>query len=240
MSGPPDPAADLRPLHRAVLDTATEVVGRVRPEHLGLPTPCAAWDLGELVAHMTGQNLGFAAAARGQVTSTADFAPRPVGDAPGAGFAASVREVAAAFAEPGVLTRRFALPELGPDVTVRARRGIGFHFVDTVVHAWDVARSLGTTVSFPAEILTPALEIARAVPGGAARERPDAAFGPVRETPATAPGSAPTLDQVLALLGRSPAWPDGDRPHGNRPEGDRPHGDHPYGDRPHGDHPDGA
>ncbi len=118
----------------------------------------------------------------------------------------------AAFAEPGVLQRRFALPELGPDVTVRARRGIGFHFVDTVVHAWDVARSLGTPVTFPAEILTPALEIARTVPGGAAREEPDAAFGPVRETPAAGTGAVPALGRILALLGRSPAWPDGDRP----------------------------
>ncbi|WP_238782767.1 TIGR03086 family metal-binding protein [Streptomyces monomycini] len=212
MSGTPAPAADLRPLHRAVLDTATELVGRVRPEHLGLRTPCAAWNLGELVAHMTGQNLGFAAAARGQVTSAADFAPRPAGDAPGAEFADSARRVVAAFAEPGVLQRRFALPELGPDVTVRARRGIGFHFVDTVVHAWDVARSLGTPVTFPAEILTPALEIARTVPGGAAREEPDAAFGPVRETPAAGTGAVPALGRILALLGRSPAWPDGDRP----------------------------
>ncbi|MEU7153576.1 TIGR03086 family metal-binding protein [Streptomyces sp. NPDC045470] len=209
MSGAPAPAADLRPLHRAVLDTATELVWRVRPEHFGLPTPCAAWDLGRLVAHMTGQNLGFAAAARGQVTSAADFAPRPAGDAPGAAFAASAREVVAAFAEPGVPQRRFALPELGPGVTVRAHRGIGFHFVDTVVHAWDVARSLGTTVTFPAEVLTPALEIARAVPGGAAREEPGAAFGPVREAPAAGAGPVPVLDRVLALLGRSPAWPGG-------------------------------
>lgn len=93
-----------------MLDTATEVVSRVRPEHLGLLTSCAAWDLGELVAHMTGRNLGFAVAARGQVTSAADFAPRPAGDAPGAGFVASARQVAAAFAEPGVPRRRFAPP----------------------------------------------------------------------------------------------------------------------------------
>ncbi|WP_206503325.1 hypothetical protein [Streptomyces chrestomyceticus] len=74
---------------------------------------------------------------------------------------------------------------------VRAQRGIGFPSVDTVVHACDVARPLGTTVTFPAEILTPA------------------------------------LDQILTLLGHSPAWPDGDRPHGNRRRGDRPYRDRP-------------
>ncbi|GCD33709.1 hypothetical protein OEIGOIKO_01432 [Streptomyces chrestomyceticus JCM 4735] len=79
---------------------------------------------------------------------------------------------------------------------VRAQRGIGFPFADTVVHACDVARPLGTAGTFPAEILTPA------------------------------------LDQILALLGHSPAWPDGDRPHGDRPHGNRRRGDRPYRDRP--------
>lgn len=198
-------SGDIRPQHRAVMATVTEIVGRVRAEHTGLPTPCAAWNLGQLTAHMTGQNHGFAAAARGQAVSAADFAPRPAGGAPGEQFAASAREVVAAFAEPGFPERRFALPELGPDVTVRAQRGIGFHFVDNVVHAWDVARALGTSVAFDPEILAIALDTARAVPGGEVREGPDAAFGPVR----AAPGTAPALDRVLSLLGRSPAWPGG-------------------------------
>ncbi|WP_199931127.1 maleylpyruvate isomerase N-terminal domain-containing protein [Streptomyces sp. CB02923] len=103
------------------MDIVTGVVEQAGPGQFARPTPCAAWNLGQLPAHMTGRNHGFAAAARGRVTSVADFAPRPVGGAPGAAFAASAREVVAAFAEPGVPERRFALPELGPDVTVRAR-----------------------------------------------------------------------------------------------------------------------
>jgi hypothetical protein len=48
-----------------------------------------------------------------------------------------------------------------------------------------------------------ALRIARQVPGGEPRTRPDAAFRPARAVPA----DAPPLDQIVALLGRPPTWP---------------------------------
>ena len=45
--------------------------------------------------------------------------------------------------------------------------------------------------------------IAQAVPGGSARTRDGAPFGPgLPMSPQAGP-----LDQILALLGRSPAWP---------------------------------
>ena len=82
-----------------------------------------------------------------------------------------------------------------------ARQAIGFHFVDYVVHSWDVAGTLGEMVNFDKTLLDAAHGIARAVPGGEARTEPGAAFAPSVAWPGEA-----RLDQVVALLGRDPTW----------------------------------
>ena len=66
----------MQTLHHRALDLAAELVATVRPADLGRPTPCAGWDLGALLAHMTGQNHGFADALRGG-TDVAAYAPVP-------------------------------------------------------------------------------------------------------------------------------------------------------------------
>ncbi|MGH7292829.1 MAG: maleylpyruvate isomerase N-terminal domain-containing protein, partial [Myxococcota bacterium] len=52
----------LLPLHRIAVLASIDVVDTVRPEDLHLPTPCAGWNLVDLLAHMTVQHRGFAAA----------------------------------------------------------------------------------------------------------------------------------------------------------------------------------
>jgi hypothetical protein len=70
------------------------------------------------------------------------------------------------------------------------------------VHGWDVARALGAGYDLEPGLLGAALAIARAVPDGENRRRPGAAFAPrVAVT-----GGSP-LNQIVALLGRRPAWP---------------------------------
>jgi uncharacterized protein (TIGR03086 family) len=109
--------------------------------------------------------------------------------------------VLAAFAADGVLDRRFPLPEIAPGALFPARQAVSFHFIDYVVHSWDVAKTLGLEARFPPHLLDTALPVARAVPGGEYRLTPGAAFAPA----VTWPGDSP-LDQVVALLGRSPDW----------------------------------
>jgi uncharacterized protein (TIGR03086 family) len=192
---------DLRVLHRRALRVSVDVVDRVRPEQLGLPTPCAEWDLGQLLAHMTGQNHGFALAAGGAPTALGDFAPREVAADPAGLHAASAAELAAAFAAPGLLERRIWLPEIRP-AAVPATTAVGFHLVDSVAHAWDVARALDVPVSFDDEVLDAALVIALAVPDGPVRERAGSAFRPGVAVSA----AASAFDRILGLLGRSPQW----------------------------------
>ena len=78
-----------------------------------------------------------------------------------------------------------------------------FHFIDYVVHGWDVATTLGTDPGFDPDLVHDALEQAARVPGGDARLAPGAAFRPG----VAVQDDAPDMDRLLAVLGRSPAWP---------------------------------
>lgn len=196
---------ELQDLDRRAVLRGVDIVSGVKPAHLDLPTPCGQWSLRALLEHMIVQHNGFAAAARGVKTELSAWRPVPLGADPAAEYAAAAERVITAFGESGVLDRRFWLPEIRDGGPFPARMAIGFHLVDYVAHGWDVAVTLGVGIDFDQDILDAATEIARQVPGGAARRAPGAAFGP--EIPL--PDNGSTLDSLLASLGRSPAWPGG-------------------------------
>ena len=156
---------------------SVELVGRARPTDMARPTPCADWTLHGLISHMAAQHYGFAAAAAGD-GDPARWRPRRLGSDPVADYRASAETVLAAFSADGVLDRQFPLPEFAAGPNFPARQAVSFHFVDYVVHSWDVAKALGLDVRFSRELLDAALQVAQAVPGGEARLAPGAAFSP--------------------------------------------------------------
>lgn len=194
---------DVVDLDARVVHNSVELAEKATEPDLGRPTPCVEWTLQALLEHMTAQHLGFAAASEGNADPAA-WKPRPLGSEPVAAYRDSAERVIAAFSSDGMLGRSFPMPEFGPGAEFPGVLAIGFHFIDYVVHAWDVGRSLGVAVEFGAEVLEPAYEIARAIPGGDLRTEPGSPFGP--EVPWHAADRG--LDAIVALLGRSPAWPD--------------------------------
>ncbi|MEU5875551.1 TIGR03086 family metal-binding protein [Glycomyces sp. NPDC047369] len=185
--------------HAVALNATVDLVDGA--ERLDLPTPCTGWDLGRLVAHMTGQNLGFAAAARGD-----DFEPRTWAEVPStpAAFRASAAEVLAAFAAEGAADRDWSiLAGADREVRVPGRTAIGFHFIDYVVHAWDVGVALGRPPVFERPLLEAVLPLALEVPAtGPSRTGPYAPFAPA----VIAAADADPMDELLAYLGRDPKW----------------------------------
>jgi uncharacterized protein (TIGR03086 family) len=197
---------DIRPLHRIAVLASVDVVSAVTADDLAKPTPCAGWNLADLLVHMTVQHRGFAAAARGNGADEAVWQPATVADAvaadPAGTYAAAAAEVIDAFAADGVPDREFALPDFGPGAIFPGAMAIGFHYVDYVVHGWDVARTLGRSYRLPADVVAGVVPLALLVPDGDFRTIDRAPFGPA--VPSADP--ADELDRILAYLGRSPRW----------------------------------
>jgi uncharacterized protein (TIGR03086 family) len=191
---------DIVALDAQAVRASVELVARARPADMARPTPCADWTLHGLIAHMATQHYGFAAAAAGD-GDLGSWRARRLGGDPVAAYRASADAVLGAFCADGILERELTLPEFTPVTAFPARQAISFHFIDYVVHSWDVARALGADAEFGEDLLRAALRVARAVPEGEARLAPGAAFAPVVDCPG---GSL--LDQVVAILGRSPDW----------------------------------
>jgi uncharacterized protein (TIGR03086 family) len=197
---------DVLPLHQTAALTSVDVVNLVTPDDLGRPTPCADWALADLLAHMTVQHHGFAAAARGRGGDAEVWDPATVADAvaadPCAAYAAAAADVLDAFSADGVLDAPFEIPEFQPGAQFPGSMAIAAHFVDYVVHGWDVARTLGAAFELPDEVVAAALPIALVVPDGETRVADGAPFGPAVATN----GAASDMDRLLAHLGRTPAW----------------------------------
>jgi len=193
---------EIRDGDRRAVRRSVELVDTVTAGDLTRPTPCGDWTLAELIGHLTAQHRGFAAAARGQGTDLTHWSVPETGPDPAEAYRIAADEVLAAFAATGPDTP-FALPEITTRMTFPAKQAIGFHFIDYVVHSWDLARSLDVPVDLDDDLVRAALPIAVAVPNGRERLAKGAAFAPALDRPA---GSS-TLDEILLRLGRSPHWP---------------------------------
>jgi uncharacterized protein (TIGR03086 family) len=193
---------DIQELDRRAVELSRSLVVTVTPQRLASPTPCAEWDLAALLAHMTVQHHGFAAAIAGERTELADWQPVPIGDDPVGAYHAAADRVIASFGAAGALDRDAYLPEIRGGVTVPGRVAMSFHFIDYVVHSWDVAVTLGQRLHIDDDMLDAAIVVTARVPDDDASRGPGMAFGPKLAEPAGG-----KLDRVLTALGRSPRWP---------------------------------
>lgn len=112
----------------------------VRPDQWTAPTPCAEWDVRDLVNHMTRGNLNYVGLVAGG--SAADFLrlrdADALGDDPLGAYTRSVRDCAAAFGQPGALERIVDYP-LG---RVTAEQALAVRTTDATIHTWDLARAI--------------------------------------------------------------------------------------------------
>jgi uncharacterized protein (TIGR03086 family) len=104
------------------------------------PTPCAEWDVRQLVNHMVRGNLNYVALLEGG--TRADFLRLrevdALGDDPVGAYERSVEAFVKAFRGPGVLGRKVDYP-LGE---ISAGQALAIRTVDVVIHTWDLARAV--------------------------------------------------------------------------------------------------
>ncbi len=189
--------------HAVAARLTSDLARQADREQLTLPTPCADWNLRQLLDHLTSENHGFAAAARGQGSDPAAWAHDDNRADPVSDYVAATDDLLAAFAEPGVLDRSFALPLLTTEREFPGQQAVLMQLVDGVVHAWDLARTLGLPITIDDELTKPVLKLAQQIPDDESRRAPGAVFGPAQPYD----DDASPLDRIVALLGRSPSWP---------------------------------
>ena len=178
------------------------VVDRVQAADLSNATPCGNWNLLDLLTHMTAQHRGFAASANGNGADLAVWANRPLGPDPVAEYRKAAEELLATFAEDGVSTREFAIPEVIPDGVFPGEVAIAMHTVDYLVHAWDVARAIDLEFTADLDAVRATAPLVAMIPDGSNRLEPGSAFLPAVSVPA----GANEFDTMLGALGRDPNW----------------------------------
>ena len=178
---------------RALLNTGRTVVG-VRPEQMRLPTPCRDWDVRLLLNHLIGGNKMFAEVARGGRADTSGVMDDYTVPDPGTNYIASADDVLAAWAEPGAMERRCHMP-FGD---IPAGAAVSIHFLDIVVHGWDLARATGQDTTIEPDLAAEALDISHGLVSPELRAT--GVFGP--EIPAS--DDDPLHDRLVAFMGRRP------------------------------------
>jgi uncharacterized protein (TIGR03086 family) len=183
-------------LDEAAIERTGAVVAQIEPDHLDRPTPCDGWDVRALLDHVVGGNLLYAAAAAGEQP---DWSTRS-DDHLGADHRSAYRRSAQLATKAFDAAARDGIPLALPFGVYPAARAIPIHFVDVLVHGWDLAAAAGLERRLDDDLARAALEIVASYP---AEAWGDPRFFANR---LAAPTGASLTDELVATLGRLPAW----------------------------------
>lgn len=165
-------------------------------DQLDAPTPCPAWTVRDLLAHVLAGNLKYIEIARGSDWSRG--APDvELGDDPAATYRETVEAMLQAWAVPGALERETPLPVgRGP-----AEAALHLHLGETLVHGWDLAKATRQRPRFDDDVVETSLnQFMSWLPP----QRPPGS--PFSDGMVLATDAAP-LDRLAAYLGRDvSAW----------------------------------
>jgi len=170
---------------------AHDVMANVTPEQMELATPCAEWNVGQLIDHMVGAQQWGMATMQGSEPQAAEGACQ--GDYCG-DFQAAAQACAASFSEEGAL-EKMVNPGFG-DMPGAAMLGLVMN--DTFTHAWDLAQATGQDTNLNPEMAQQILAAAQQMIQPAFRSEEGAIFGMEQQ----APEGANAATQLAAFLGR--------------------------------------
>ncbi len=176
-----------------VQSIAAGVLANVKPEQMEMATPCAEWNVGQLIDHMVGAQHWARSGVEGvEQAETGEGACQ--GD-----FCSTFNEAAAschqAFAAEGAMERTVN-PGFG-DMPAPALLGLAM--TDTFTHAWDLAKATGQDTNLSPEMAQQLLGGAQQSIQPAFRSEEGTIFGMEQQ----APEGASAADQLAAFLGRS-------------------------------------
>jgi len=199
----PANAIDLGPPARRLAG----LVARIPDEDLTLPTPCPAYALGDLIDHVGGLAIAFAAAASKERDERTGQAPPGNAARLGADWRERIprdlKALGLAWQEPGAWLGMTRIA--GMDTPAET---VGLVLADELaVHGWDVARATRQPYTCEPYVLEAARQFLEMFASPDAPSGPEVPFGAAT----VLLPEAPLLDRVVALAGRDPSWSPPDR-----------------------------
>ncbi len=182
---------DLRPACRRM----TDVLAGVTDDQLAHATPCSDYTVGDLINHVSDVSQGSAALARRTHTAagTTDDKAMLLGGNWCEPVTAHVLALGDSWADPAAWQGRFdaAGVELSNELWGRIA------LTEMVLHGWDLATATEQSFDLPRTTLQACLDhVAEFVPNAPV----PALWGPVVDVP----DSAPLLERIIAITGRTP------------------------------------
>lgn len=201
-------ASDPRPALLSAVDLATPVIAAAQRSDLAAPTPCGAFDVATLLAHLNAVLARTVAVPAGRVHEVGDLIPAD-------DYRAAWLETAALVPDAwaGPLDSEVRVPWRGMSL----REASGIYAAEIVCHAWDLAVATGQDLEIPEEVadvcvaayateLPPESRAAifdelraQLPPGMTMDEDPFGAAVPVT-------AEATGVQRVVAMSGRDPLW----------------------------------
>jgi len=167
---------------------AAAVMAAVEPDQLDGPTPCADWDVQQLIDHMVGSTDYLLAALAGE-------APLEVSGRTVVDYRRGLERLSSDLRAPGNLDLMCTSP-LGFEWPVG--QAVAGTFMDALIHTWDLATATGQDATLDPELVDACS--AMFLPDMPERGRASGLVGPAVEVAVDASAQA----RLLAAMGRRP------------------------------------
>ncbi|MEM9133045.1 MAG: TIGR03086 family metal-binding protein [Actinomycetota bacterium] len=195
MGDMPDP----RPVFLAALAQAAPVIAAVEKGDLRRPTPCTEFDVEDLARHLVAVGRRAIAMAEGQPAESVGL---DAADVATDGLAAEWDRATTALAEHLERDEILGQPMVLPWDTLPGTVMLSIYSAEVQIHSWDLAVSLGLTPAWNHDLAAFGLGMVKVGIPAEGRNSDEMPFDPVVPTAA----DAPALDQLVAWVGRDPAW----------------------------------
>jgi uncharacterized protein (TIGR03086 family) len=179
-------------LLRSAVSYALAAAGPASSARLAVPTPCAGWDLGVLLAHVA-DSMGVLSGAIAAGTTAPGW---PAGGDPVVMLRCRAAGLLAACADAGPDEHPVAVGDRWLPASMTAVAGA----LEITVHGWDIAASCGRPRPVPPGLATVLLPVVPLLVTPATRRG-------LFADPVRVPGRLVPGDQLVALLGRQPRTP---------------------------------
>jgi uncharacterized protein (TIGR03086 family) len=166
-----------------------ELIAGIGSHQWMAPTPCTEWNVRDVINHLVGMNLVFAALLDGRAMPErwADH----LGDDPLGAYQSSAAALRDAFGRPGVMERSYA----GPLGNANGAERLQIRLYDLLAHGWDLGQATGIPARLPSDLAEQALAFVRDQLSTQPRTGRFAEPQPIDDT-------ATAIERLAAFLGR--------------------------------------